>query len=95
MDSAIGSKGHCDHALQTLVFNSSTSLILQKQGNVALRVSSVLVTQLIGKLVLGPLWDSAGFCLLWIGWFLGSLLFVCFGGGGRVVLEIKPRALCI
>lgn len=61
----------------------------------ALGVSSVLVTQPIGKLVLGPLWVSAGFCLFWIGLVLGFVVVVClFGGGGRVVLEIKPRALC-
>lgn len=86
MDSTIGSKGRCAHALQTLVFNSSTSLILQKQGNVVLRVSSVLVTQMIGKLVLGPLWVSAGFCLLWIGLVLGFVvvvrLFWWWGQGG-------------
>ena len=51
-----------------------------------LRVSSVLVTQLIGKLVLGPLWVSAGFCLLWIGLVLGFVvvvrLFWWWGQGG-------------
>lgn len=43
----------------------------------------VLVTQLIGKLVLGPLWVSAGFCLFFaLGFIVVVCLFALVGGAG-------------